>query len=434
MLESYAHHNRFNQGLAIFAKEDPHLSWLSRLKYQHSPNWWEGINLDTPGVYILTGGRQIGKSTSCKLWIKHCIKQKKANPKNILYLPCDEIFNAQHLSETLRFFLDKTDKEPFLLIVDEITYVKDWDRVIKALADEGRFRYGIGLLTGSDTIILREAAMRFPGRRGEADKTDFHLYPLTFKEYITLVNGKGELTEKKCDQLFAQYLKCGGYLRAINDIAKSGEIALSTFKTYEQWVCGDFIKAGKSDTTLKEILATLLTVNVSQVSYSNLTNKIGTLSKTTLIDYCNILEHMDILINLQAYDLNKKQGSPKKDRKFHFTDPFIYQTFSHWLRREGYLNTAVAEQHIVEAIIATYYHRQGRTFYFKGHGEIDIISLVNNKEKAVEVKWAGQIRANDLKMIKTFNNSLILTKNVSGVIGHTIQAQTVAKFLSLGER
>ena len=86
----------------------------------------------------------------------------------MLYLPCDEIFDARELGETIRSFLETVPSGPFLLIVDEVTFVKNWDRVIKALADEGVFRRGICLLTGSDTVILKEAAMRFPGRRGKA--------------------------------------------------------------------------------------------------------------------------------------------------------------------------------------------------------------------------------------------------------------------------
>ena len=51
---------------------------------------------------------------------------------------------------------------------------------LKALADEGAVQSGLCLLTGSDSAILKEATMRFPGRRGNAAITDFHLYPLTF--------------------------------------------------------------------------------------------------------------------------------------------------------------------------------------------------------------------------------------------------------------
>lgn len=423
-------HNQFKKEIDQFTTADPHLIALSKLKYQYSSNWWQELELDIPGIYILTGGRQIGKSTSCKLLIKHCLEKNIFTPSQILYLPCDEIYDAKELGETLRFFLDATsEEESFLLIIDEITFVQNWDRVIKALADEGYFTRGLCLLTGSDTLILKEAAMRFPGRRGKSGKIDFHLYPLSFNEYITLrlPNEKPEL--EKLRLYFKDYLLSGGYLRAINDVAETGEISQATYFTYEQWIRGDILKQRKSETNLLALLHALITIGVSPISYSSLTQKIGLISKETCIEYCNLLERMDILIVMQAFDQNKKQGFPKKDKKFHFTDPFILRTLVHWLQREGYLNTLPSESMVVEACVASHCNRYGKTFYFKGQGEIDIIMLYENIVKAIEVKWSEQVRAVDLKMLKTFKNSMILTKTPQQGTIENIQSIPVYAFL-----
>lgn len=430
MLARYLVHNRFKQEVALFAEMDPQLVALAALKYQYSPDWWKGLDLGIPGIYILTGGRQIGKSTSCKLLIKHCLENNLYNPLQIFYLPCDEIYDAKELGEILRLFLNETSGEDrFLLIIDEITFVKDWDRVIKALADEGHFTRGFCLLTGSDTIILKEAAMCFPGRRGKAETIDFHLYPLSFNHYVNLRDPNNKPTSLQLKSFFKDYLICGGYLRAINDIAEQGEISKATFLTYEQWIRGDLLKKGKNEMTLMSLLQALITVGVSTVSYSALTQKIGLMSKDTCIDYCHILERMDILIALQAFDQNKKQGFPRKDKKFHFTDPFILQTIMHWLKREGHSNAFISESMIVEACVASHCHRMGKTFYFKGQGEIDLIWLYNNKTQAIEVKWAEQIQSTDLKMLKSFGSGLILTKTpIEGNI-ETIQSRPVYEFL-----
>src|SRR4026207_1352905 len=115
---------------------------------------------------------------------------------------------------------------------------------------------------------------------------------------------------------------------------------------------------------------------------------------------------MDILIDLLAFDQNKKQGFPKKDRKLHFFDPFIQRTIYQWLRREGLLNEYDFEAALVEACVASHCYRLGKTFYFKGQGEIDIIWLAGNKIYPIEVKWSNQVRANDLKTLKHFPNGL----------------------------
>lgn len=171
--------------------------------------------------------------------------------------------------------------------------------------------------------------MRFPGRRGSADCVDFHLYLLNFKEYVNLVRGDEEINNKMLQRHFENYLICGGYLCAINDLASQQKISTATYLTYEQWLRGDFLNRGEKEDYLIALLQTLLTIGVSQISYSKLTQNIGQLSKDTCIDYCGLLERMDALINLQAFDQNKKQGFPKKDRKFHFFDPFIQNTIYH---------------------------------------------------------------------------------------------------------
>src|SRR3990167_9173147 len=259
MLTAFIKHNQFHQsGLNDFQKSDPHLRALFELTYQHSPDWWKNLSLKTPGIYILTGGRQVGKSTSCKLWIAHCLKKKYFSPRRILYLPCDEIFDAKMLSMVLRVFIEAQHNHPFLLVIDEITFVKDWERVIKAIADEGYFQQGICLLTGSDTLILKEAAMSFSGRRGNADRVDFHLYPLSFNEYVALVSKNETQSMQTLSHLFDQYLQCGGYLRAINDFAMHHKILPATFLTYEQWIRGDFLKRHKHEHTLLSLLYALL--------------------------------------------------------------------------------------------------------------------------------------------------------------------------------
>lgn len=426
MLTAYLPHNLFKNSVEDFINNDPQLHALNQLEYQYSPNWWAQLSFNVPGIYILTGGRQIGKSTSCKLLIKHCLLEKIFAPEDILYLPCDEIYDAKQLGQILRLFFDANANRMFLLIIDEITFVRHWDRVIKSLADEGCFTRGMCILTGSDTLILKEAVMRFPGRRGKAAQTDFHLYPLSFSEYVHLKNTKSNFTLEKN---FQDYLSCGGYLRAINDFAENGEVSQSTFLTYEQWIRGDFLRQGKREDYLLALLHALLTIGVSPISFSSLTQKIGMMSKETCIDYIKLLERIDVLIDLLAFDQNKQQGSPKKDRKFHFFDPFIQRTLYQWLLRDGLLNTFDFETSLVEACVASHCYRLGKTFYFKGNGEIDVIWLVENKMYPIEIKWSNQIRPNDLKILKQFSNSLILGKTAQTGSVDTVELLPVYQFL-----
>ncbi len=429
MLEKYLPHNSFKIDEKSFSSRDPHLLALSALKYQYSPHWWKTLSVSTPGIYILTGGRQVGKSTSCKLFIQHCIRQMLYPSDNILYLPCDEIFDQKQLSQVIRYFLQNLKTGPFLLIIDEVTYVPMWERVIKSLADEGAFYQGICLLTGSDTLMLKEAAMSFPGRRGQSDVTDFHVYPLNFREYVGLMKNNVSPNEKELNDFFQQYLQCGGYLRAINDVAAHGKILSATFQTYEQWIRGDFLKQGKNEFYLMMLLDALISVGVSQISFSALTQKIGSMSKETCLDYYRLLERMDVVFTMQAYDQNKKQGFPKKARKFHFMDPFIRHAVMQYLSREGRIFPAVEESMLVESVVASHCHRLQRTYYFKGQGEVDIILPKVDGVLAIEIKWANQVRSSDMKTLRQFPNRLLLTKHDGSNEIDGIRAMPIPMFL-----
>ena len=429
MLKRATRHNLFTENVDKFVEQDPHLHFLATQTFAFESTWWRAINFNEPGIYILTGGRQVGKSTSCKQLILNCIHNKDFARETIFYLPCDEIFDVKELGIVIRDFISTVGNAKFLLIVDEITFIPGWERLIKSLADEGVFRQGLCLLTGSDTLMLKEASMSFPGRRGNAPQVDFHLYPLSFAEYVGLVHRDGAVGNDDLERYFKDYLKSGGYLRAINNLADKGEVLDATYFTYEQWIRGDFLKQKKNEEYLLVVLQALFTIGVSPTSYSKLTQKIGLLSKETCINYCNLLERMDVLLTLQAYDQNKKQGFPRKNRKFHFFDPFIWQTIYRWLQREGYLNDRQFEEAIVEAIVASHCARVGKSFYFKGQGEVDVIWLKDSQPHAIEVKWTEQSRPLDLKTLKQFANPLIVTKHFFSGEKEGIPMQPIYQFL-----
>ncbi|MBI2346551.1 MAG: ATP-binding protein [Deltaproteobacteria bacterium] len=416
MLDEYIRHNLFLDGLERFTMEDPQLALLQDISYVHPLDWWMAIDWAKPGIIILTGGRQIGKSTSLKLCIKHVLQDRAFSPSTIFYLPCDQIIDATHLNRVLRLFLDAMimPTPRFLLIIDEVTFVTDWDRVIKALADEGWFRHGFCILTGSDSVILQEATVRFPGRRGNAARVDFHLLPLSFREYVALIqphilSAPSEQTETLF-ALFQQYLQCGGYLRAINELHQHGEIGAATHMTFEQWIRGDCLKRGKSEPHLLSLLHALLAVGVSQVTYSGLTERVGSMSKETLLDYCRLLERMDVLFTLQAFDQNTRQGFPKKARKFHFCDPFIRTTVARWLAREGLASTPIDEATLVEATVAAQFHRRLPCYYIKAAGEVDLVLVVGKTFLPIEVKWSRTLRPNDFAQLRKYSPAVILSK------------------------
>lgn len=446
MRAEFQPHNLFRRSTALYLEADPHLSALKEAKYIFAPPLAEAIPVGTPGIYILTGGRQVGKTTSVKLVIKRLLEEHTP-PRQILYVPCDLISGYRELLYELNRELEATDRDqPFFLFLDEITYVKEWDRTVKHFADLGYFRMGSLLVTGSDSVILRESMKKFPGRRGVSGKNDFHCRPLSFAEYATLVapelrkaadkiNGLGPCMQARAADLparlkenltteeireagryFDRYLLCGGFLPAINEYEAQGEIGRHVYQTYQQWVLGDFLKRNKKERFLKEIIATLGERLAKQVTSHGLASLTEIQHHSTVQEYLRLLEDMDVIIIQQALREDKLKPAPKKAKKIHFSDPFIAHALLSWARDEenpwtAALKTSAMEgprkQELAEGCLSSLMRRRFRTCYIKAEGEVDIAILQDKGFLPVEIKWTEDLKRSELKQILKYKSGIV---------------------------
>ncbi len=382
------------------------------------------MDFTMPGIFLLFGGRQTGKTTSLKLLIKHLLK--KIPTSNIAYLACDLIRDRFELIDNIRFHLKGVRSEhPVWLFLDEITFITAWDVSIKALADEGVFRKNFCIITGSDQILLQQARRGLVGRRGNAERVDFTMRTLSFREFHDLVKSKNY--EKRYGELFKDFIICGGYLRAINDFY-SGTVRKATIKTYADWLIGDFEKQRKSIRTLIAILKSLVVCYSSQITFGSLLDHVQNISKPTLIEYIEILERMGVIFILYAYDQNKETGALKKARKIYLTDPFLFSVMNYLLgEHQGTDKISTSESNIVEGIVVSEFMRRYPSFYLKGKGEIDLVYLKNKKPEYVEIKWGKQLRANDLKEIKRYKSARILAREDNVPVINNIPVKSIVK-------
>jgi predicted AAA+ superfamily ATPase len=399
-------HNSHLQYPQQFAKRDPHLQKLSQQRYVYKSPLLEQMPIDISGIYTITGGRQVGKTTLIKQWMAKLLANN-IPPQAISFLS-GELIEDQHV--LLRLLQNQlaempTDSMRYLLL-DEVTYIRDWDKAIKYAADAGMLNNTELLLTGSDSVIIREARMRFPGRRGKASRVDFHLYPLSFAELVAIKN----IAEKDIDALYAEfnnYLMHGGYLTAINDLAENGHITPATFNTYSDWVRGDILKRGKQELYLQEILSAIIKRYGSQITWHSLANDLSIDHHKTVADYVELLSSMDVLFVQYALREDKLAPASKKARKIIFTDPFIFHAIRAWIWPvtdpfQQQVATIIKDENVmaklVEAAVVSHYRRLYPTYY------------KDNKFWPLEVKWTNQLRPKDLKQISKYPNSIILSK------------------------
>ena len=303
-------------------------------------------------------------------------------PQRIFYVT-GELVDDHHALVALltRAAPDRSPAQPAYLLVDEVTYIRGWDRGVKFLADAGLLEDVILVLTGSDSVIIHEARTFLPGRRGRAPRVDFHLYPLSFSQYLEVSGIADDSLEPysleaaaALTDAFQRYLMHGGYLTAINDMAAYGRIEPATFAVYCDCIRGDMAKRGKQEHFLNEILGSVVRRYGSQVTWNNLARDLSIDHPATVADYIALLSRMNVLIVQYALREDRLAPAPKKARKVAFADPFIFHAVRSWLDpvEDPFANQvepALADPErtgkLAEACTVAHHHRLHPTFTSK---------------------------------------------------------------------
>ena len=434
-------HNTHFEGAEEFFRNDPHLKALGKQPLVYRSPLLKELPHHQEGIYTIGGGRQVGKTTLLKQWMADLLRGGVA-PQRIVYFTGELIDDHHSLVRLLMETLEGMSSNDLrYLLLDEVTYIRQWDKGIKYLADAGILQNTVMVLTGSDLVIIQEARMRFPGRRGPADTVDFHLYPLNFFQTVQLKTVLApEISARLLDlrvtppadavrklyAAFDDYLIHGGFLTAINDMAKHQRIPPYTFSTYSDWIRGDVLKRGKQEHYLREVLDAVVKRYGSQVTWNALAHDLSIDHPKTIADYAALLESMDAVVIQSAILENKLTAAPKKARKLIFSDPFIFHAVRAWLRssKDPYKQQVVPlmsdpawVSKLVEACVIGHYRRYFPTYYIKAEGEVDIAYVDRNRFWPVEIKWSRQLRPKDLKQIAKYPNSRILSKALqSGAI------------------
>ena len=413
---------------ASFAKIDPHLKRLYVQKYVYQSALLNELPTDIPGILTLSGGRQVGKTTLLKQWMEKLLQSGVA-PEAICFFSGELIGDNQTLYSVMKSQLSRMPANGLkYFILDEVTDIEDWDKTVKYLADTGELSQVVLVLSGSDLVLIQEARKRFPGRRGKANKVDFHYYPLSFREFLQLKKALPKITSYESVlahvitalyQELNEYLIHGGFLTAINEFATEHKISQATLAIYSDWIRGDIMKRDKREHYLKEILEAIIKHYLKQVSWDNLTKELSIDHTQTIADYMGILASMDAVFVQAAIMEDKLKPAPKKRKKLMFCDPFIFHAMRAWIDpvKDAYqqqilpiLTNSKGCSDLIEACVVTHFRRFFPTYYIKAEGEVDVAYVHQRKFCPVEVKWTEQLRSNDLKQICKYTNGNIYAK------------------------
>jgi len=360
------------------------------------------ITLEPYALHFLTGPRQVGKTTALKILAHELARER--DPRSVFYFSCDELSDYRELGEVLDAYLSARERwgvKSSVILLDEITFVEEWWRALKSRVDRGVFASDVIVVTGSASLELVAGSERFPGRRGRG--RDIVMLPLSFREYVRALKSLdlpavrpdaedllGELAalkpyERLLAGMFSAYLKTGGFPLPIREYFTQGRVTYLSHKTYLDWLVADWVKLGKNEAYLKELLTYLLEVGTTPVSWHAIARSTSISSPHTARDY---VEHLEKLLVAKVMHWASPDGRVdyRKEKKVVLMDPFLYRVLSRYTRVEP------SEPAVVEATVASHLSRVAPVYYWRDGTEVDVIAVFERCVRGFEVKWGVSLK------------------------------------------
>ena len=342
---------------------DPQLGRLALMPMVLPAGFAESVDLTEPGVHVLRGPRQVGKSTGLKLAIRRAFAEG-VSPRRVIYLTFDLMEGAHHAELAGAVKRAKQlvsppgsdpDSLPALILLDEVTAVPRWQTAIKAVWDDGTISRDVVICTGSSAIDLqRGSAERLPGRRGGG--VDHLILPQSFAEFARAVEPtipasprlnveelageqsadvlrEARLHLPKLQQAMERYLVFGGFPAAIVD-AISGEpvprqatknvLADSLVREMQRFGASvtatyallERVKASLGSTTNWSRLARVMDVPLGRSGQSP--------SHQTLRSYIELLAGGYFLFIAYYWRSGSSTNALSSDKKLFFADPLLH--------------------------------------------------------------------------------------------------------------
>ncbi len=366
--------------------------------------------LDTPEVIVITGMRQVGKTTLLTYIFEQIVSENK------LFLDLENPFNCKYFEEEnyekIKFNLENLGinfKEKAFIFLDEIQLIKNLPSIVKYLFDHYKIKF---FLTGSASFYLKNLfSESLVGR-----KFLFELFPLSFKEFLIFKNKKLKLPEKSTAvnelifELFLpyyeEYLVWGTFPGVVLKTSKKAkEKALDDiFSSYFQKEIvqlGDF-----RDLKLIRDFILLLAQRVgSKLDISKIASELST-SRPTIYEYLSFLEGTYFIKTIRPFS-KTKDAEIRSASKVYFCDCGL-------LNRIAKLD----EGRIFENAIFNALKLQGDVNYYQRKTGVEV-DFILDKKSAFEVKV--RVAKQDLNRLKKIASQLklseyfLVTKNYSGL-------------------
>jgi uncharacterized protein len=383
--------------------DEPHRIYEPYLSFRHRAYFKLFFplvsDLSVNRAVLLMGPRRVGKT----VLIHHAIQallERQVDPRRICYLAVDHpIYTGCRLDQLVELYSQAADVPltggPTYIFFDEIQYLKGWEVHLKVLVDG----YPNVRFTASGSAA---AALRFKSHESGAGRfTDFLLPPLTFHEYLELLD-KGDLVNSgpegaitaDIDALntrFIHYLNFGGYPEVLfSDTIQSDPSRFIKSDIIDKVLLRDLPGLyGIQDIQELNYLFTTLAFNTAnEVSLEQLSQHSG-VAKNTIKRYIEYLEAAFLIKVVHRISRSGKRFLRANFFKVYLTNPSMRSALFAPISEEDESIGHLAET----GIFAQWFHDDALLHYARWDGgEVDIVYFGPQQKPlwAVEVKWSDR--------------------------------------------
>lgn len=370
---------------------------------------------------ILMGPRRVGKTVLLYQVIDEFIRLGK-DPTDLLFISLDTpLLHGLSLEDLVQLYQEIFPQKKMgnaVVMFDEVQYLSDWDVHLKVLVDH--YKSTRFIASGSAAAALKRKSRE----SGAGRFTDFMLPPLTFYEYLHLLDLTGVLLEdrgpdilpvpkdlERLNREFINYLNYGGFPEAIFNptIQKAPERYLRS-DIIDKVLLRDLPSLyGIHDIQeLNKLFGALAYQTGNEITYESLSTQSG-VAKNTIKKYIEYLEAAFLIKTVKRIDDSGRRFQRTNYFKVYLTNPSMYAALFELLEDAdteilgNLVETAIFSQwlHHSEAMSLIHYAR-----WDGGKGEVDIVFLnpQSKVEWCVEVKWSDRFveRPHDLKQLIHF--------------------------------
>ena len=384
--------------------------------------------VETSNVVLVTGPRQVGKSTM----IAHELPNRR-------YVTLDDPFVEEQAKVDSRTFIQLN---PPPVTIDEVQHAPILFRFIKRHVDEHRVDNGLYCLSGSQPYQLMQGVseslsgrvriLEMSGlslREIQGDSFDKRMIPTD--EYLF----ERAKTAKDPGAIWT-IIHRGGYPELNDSTVDWNAYYADYVKTYLERDVRS-LKAVHDLTAFRQFMVALASRTAQVLNYSNIADEIGK-DVGTVKSWVSILETSGIIYLLQPYassELKRAIRAPK----VHFRDMGLVAYLTRWLSPEalacGAMAGAVFESFVVSEVLKSFSNAglEYRDFvsYYRGRdrkkvkrvgesiqveSEIDLVIEENGVLYPIEVKKDSSPKANDAEAFTVLDKVKGKTRGQGAII------------------